>query len=477
MLVGATLHLPAGGQNAPGNIHSLWRQAHFTPAAGIFATIINTEGRLNTCSPPQNISFVAQAITHPIQRLARDDRLEFKISKYFKEAFGKDLVVHRNAGGTIPLYCGIRPIPPPGKDRHSFEYVQEIEKLDPVHKQGDGIRSYIGVLLQVLVGEWSLVLLDEPEAFLHPPQARLLGTVLASERLPTTQAIIATHSGDFLKGVLDAGRAQTRVLRLTRNENVNCVKELQAGEIKDLWTDPLLRYSNVLDGLFHESVVLCESDSDCLLYGAVLDDVCKAKDRRRPDLLFLHCGGKARMPVVIRALKRVGVPISTVVDFDILSEERPLRDIVETHGGDWTAIEPLWRAVHHAMSNKKPELSTDETRNQITKILESVKEPVFPKSEARKIDALLRRATPWQQVKSIGLNFLRGDTYGNGETLLLELAKLGIHVVPVGELESFFPAANNHGPAFVADVLERGMLASPAADEAKRFVEKVVFSA
>lgn len=446
------------------------------PTTGIFATLISTDERLKTCEPPNNISFTEQALTHPIQFLARDDRLEERISTYCKAAFGKDVVVHRNAGSTIPLYCGARPIPPPGKDRVSFDYIQAVEKLDPVQKEGDGIRSYLGVLLQVTVGEWSLVLLDEPEAFLHPPQARLLGTVLAKDKSVEAQTVIATHSGDFLKGVLDSGNARTRVLRLTRDGSVNRVRELQAGEIQELWKDPLLRYSNVLDGLFHEAVVLCESDSDCLLYGAVLDELCKTEPtRRRPDLLFLHCGGKARMPVVIRALMRVGVPISTVTDFDVLSAEQPLRSIVEAHGGEWAQIEPRWKPVHHVISNKKPELSTEETRGAIFGILNGVQEPIFPKAAGKKIDSLLRRATPWQQVKSVGLAFLKGQDYRNGEQLLAALAALRIHVVPIGELECFFPGADGHGPAFVADVFTREMLSSPSAEPAKRFVESIVF--
>ncbi len=365
----------------------------------------------------------------------------------------------------------------PGKDRVSIEYVREVEKLEPVHEQGDGIRSYIGVLLQVTVGEWSLILLDEPEAFLHPPQARLLGTVLAKDKAAEGQTIIATHSGDFLKGVLDAGNARTRVLRLTRDGNVNRVNELQATEIQELWKDPLLRYSNVLDGLFHEAVILCESDSDCLLYGAVLDELCQNDATlRRPDLLFLHCGGKDRMPVVIRALKRVGVPISTVADYDVLSAEHPLRSIVEAHGGDWTQIEPLWKPMHHAISNKRPELSTQETRDAITSVLNGITEPIFPKAAGKEIDRLLRRATPWKQVKSVGLSFLKGQDYRKGEELLAALAALHIHVVPIGEAEQFFPAADGHGPAFVADVFTREMISTAAADQAKRFVKSVVFS-
>jgi hypothetical protein len=44
-----------------------------------------------------------------------------------------------------------------------------------------------------------------------------------------------------------------------------------------LWNTPLLRYSSILDGLFHERVTICEADSDCRFYAAMLDAVIASK--------------------------------------------------------------------------------------------------------------------------------------------------------------------------------------------------------
>ena len=40
-------------------------------------------------------------------------------------------------------------------------------------------------------------LLDEPEAFLHPPQALQLGEIISGLVEPSQQIFIATHSADF----------------------------------------------------------------------------------------------------------------------------------------------------------------------------------------------------------------------------------------------------------------------------------------
>ncbi len=442
----------------------------------IFYNLVTTEERLQRCGPIVSIKYSTMALTHPIHIVARDDSFEFKISNYFREAFGMDLVVHRFAGSEIPLFCGQRPQPPQGKDRASIEYCRAVESMDPIHEQGDGIRAYVGIILEVVTGMRPVVLLDEPEAFLHPPQARLLGRVIAQDAPPSTQTMVATHSGDFLKGVLDAGSSRTRVVRLSRQGNVNQVTELKAADIAELWRNPLLRYSNVLDGLFHEGVILCEADGDCLLYGALLDEDQRNREKKNRDLLFLHCGGKDRMPVVINALVRVGVPIATIVDFDILNSESTLKRIVESYGGNWDVIRAKWKPVAHGINSKEAERSTEEVTREIAKILEGIAStPTFPKAEAKKIAKICNRASSqWPHAKEQGLAFLKGQDYRNGAELLNELAKLQIHVVPVGELECFFRAADVHGPNFVTGVLADNMHQSQEAEPARQFIRRVV---
>lgn len=58
---------------------------------------------------------------------------------------------------------------------------------------------------------------------------------------------------------------------MNRKEKINKISILPNDKIKELWTNPLLRYSNILNGLFHEKIIVCESDYDCLLYQAVLN--------------------------------------------------------------------------------------------------------------------------------------------------------------------------------------------------------------
>lgn len=69
-------------------------------------------------------------------------------------------------------------------------------------------------------------------------------------------------------GANNNGKSQVlnvTVIRTDRMDSINKMSILQNVKIKKLWGNPLLRYSNILSGLFHEKVVVCESDYGCLM--------------------------------------------------------------------------------------------------------------------------------------------------------------------------------------------------------------------
>ncbi|WP_162300027.1 ATP-dependent nuclease [Kineobactrum sediminis] len=439
-----------------------------------FCHLLSADERLQICNPPGNIALARDNPSHPIHFLLRDDKLESRLSSKFRKAFGVDLVVHRNAGSQVPMHIGERPTPNANEDRVSISYIQKLEELPTLHTQGDGMRSFAGVLLATSVGRESIVLIDEPEAFLHPPQARLLGTTLVQDRSKERQLFIATHSTDILRGVLDSESPDVRVIRIRRSGSTNTVRLLSNERIKELWGDPLLRYSNILDGLFHESVVVCEADADCRFYSAILDATMSGstEDAKRPDLMFTHCGGKARLPVVIRALREVDVPVRAVADFDVLSEEQPLRTIAEALGIDWTEIQPDWRLVKNAVDSKKPDLTTDEVKAEIQELLSAVTTPVFPAKTKADIKTVLKRTSPWAHAKLVGKAFVpSGDPSRACERLLSNLQAGGLHVVEVGELEGYVRTEGGHGPRWVNAVLTRDLATDPELEVARRFVQ------
>ncbi|MGC2545270.1 MAG: AAA family ATPase, partial [Silvibacterium sp.] len=445
--------------------------------SGFFCRLLDADGRLSAANPPDNISITEEALYHPIHYLQWNDLLERQLSEQFRKAFGAGIVVHRNAGKVVPVLVGDMPQTGPAYDRLSFEYISELTKLPPIQTQGDGMRSFLGILLFAMVGNQTILLIDEPEAFLHPPQARHLGEVLVSESKGSRQLFVATHSGDVLRGMLNANSSRVRVLRLRRSGGVNIVRSLSNVQVQQSWGDSLLRYSNILDGLFHEKVIVCESDSDCRFYAAILDSIFEssASHDRKPDIMFTHCGGKDRLPLAIRSLRGLDVPVSVVVDFDVLSSERPLRDIVDAVGGDWRLMEPDWRNIKNTIDGKKPELDTAEVRREIEGVLSKVTTGIFPDATKKRIQEILRRSSPWSNAKEVGVSFLpNGHPTQSCERLLSALESWGVFVVPVGQLEGFVKSVGRHGPAWVAEALTMDLSNNSVFGAAMDFVRKLV---
>ena len=156
-------------------------QSDLTHVRSLFCVRIATETRITASNAANAIAMLKQPPSHPIHMLYKDDRIEKRISGYFREAFGEDLMVFRLGGSNVPLLGGARPTFQVGEDRFSATHNERLlEATTPLSEQGDGMRSFASVILHMLAPDTpSILLLDEPEAFLHPPQARLLGEFIA----------------------------------------------------------------------------------------------------------------------------------------------------------------------------------------------------------------------------------------------------------------------------------------------------------
>lgn len=474
MAVGQVANLDYVGED---QLQHFWDNYSYpSNIAGAFFYLADLAGRFDAAEPAPGFNVVTETPRHPIQRLFADEALAKRLSSNFQRAFGQELIVNRLAGAQIPLHCGQVPPFEPGEDRASPSYARKLAKLPLLHQQGDGMRSFAGCLLQSMFLEKSVVLIDEPEAFLHPPQARFLGTLLAKERPPGRQLVIATHSGDLLRGILDASPPSLKVIRLTREGDVNHARELDTAKLPSLWSDPILRFSNTLDGLFHEQVVLCEADGDCRFYAAILEAIqAEDNDQRRPDVMFTSTGGKHKMPTIAAALASTGVPTRPVMDFDVLNSESPLRESVEALGGTWAAFSAMWKQVKAGVEKRRPELETPHIKKEMERLLNSVNSPTFPDEVVKQMQEILKRTSPWEEAKRVGLGAVpAGQERQMAEKLLRELKQLGLFVVNCGVLESFDPTVGGHGNPWVAEVLRKDLHRDPQLEGARRFVRELL---
>ena len=448
----------------------------------LFCMRLATESRITDSNPADAIDFLEQPASDPIHMLYLDDQLEERMSQYFRSAFGQDLIVFRLGGNKIPLFVGHRPIPDyqEGEDRLSKTYVERVRSSAvPLFQQGDGMRSFASVILHMLAPITpSILLLDEPEAFLHPPQARLLGQMIASKKPSRSQLFLATHSPDVLQGLINVAPNHLRVLRMQREGNVNRIKELDKELVKEISVDPLMKYSSVMSGVFHERVIICESDADCMFYSSVLD-LTEIHGERQADVLFVHANGKHRMATLARALVALDVPVDIVADMDLLNDQNVLREIVEALAGDWPVVQPLAEAVKTAIEEHKPWLSVDEIKNGISEELS--KESLNGESAKQlrsRIGAIFRKASPWDAVKQAGEAALPAGQATQQFQELQGLCKgIGLWVVPVGEIEGFCKFVGGHGPGWVQQVIEeRNLATDPELERARAFVREIWLS-
>ena len=422
---------------SPDNLKIFWDRKRLTGYSKLFIGLLNTEQRLITSNRQQALDFTKEQPQHPIHTIYLDDDIAKIISDYFYKAFSTDLIVSKGAGAVIPLYVGDRPTFENGEDRVSSTYMKKLSALPLLEQQGDGMRSFASVLLDTFTSHHTVTLIDEPEAFLHPPQARLLGKMLAKSNPAMRQLFISTHSEDFLNGLLDADNENVKVIRIDRVVNINKMSVLSNDKVKELWNNPLLRYSNILSGLFHEKVVVCESDYDCLFFQAIIDAIYDNSDEIAPDIMFTHCGGKDRLDIVVAALKALDVTVMAVADFDVLNNSTKLKDIVSAFGIDWDS--------------------------QLSSPMKTIYDMVNGKQGG------------WESLKRVGKAGFEGDApsaYDAVETICISQ---GFFVVPCGEIECFDRTVNKSKKEWVYNVLENyDLMNEPKLSVARDFVKSII---
>lgn len=439
-----------------------------------FKTILNTEVRLQASNTANSFDVLNQDPTIPIQKLYVDDILEDTISKLFHEAFDEHLIVNRGGGKKIPIHVGQPPLKQAGEDRVSRSYLEKLKSLSVLQSQGDGMRSFAGILFEVFTTQKSVTMIDEPEAFLHPPQARLLGRMLVKNKPNDRQLFISTHSEDFLKGLLDADSDNVKIVRINRVENVNYIKVLDNEGVKNLWKDSILRYSNILSGLFHSKAVICESDTDCRFYQAILDASFDGTGVVSPDILFTHCGGKERLRTVVSALKALNVKIVVVADIDVLNNEDTFKTLCEGMDVGWDSVKREWKSVFEYVKGQRAQLNTEEARKDIEAIFNAITTPQLSNDDIDAIKDKLKASSAWSKVKEVGKSFFSGGAYSDMSGLMKKCSEKGLFIVPVGELECFYkPAAKKHGTAWVNTVMALDLASEPELEDARKFVKDI----
>lgn len=189
-------------------------------------SMAKTEERLNTSDPKTMVNY-GQPQNCPLQYATISDNKN-SMSKIFQKIFSKHIYCEDRGSTMLTLHMGneirfcMDGMSPQDVVDEQYKRICELPK---VHEQGDGIRSLAGLLLNLMMPNYSIFLIDEPEAFLHPPQARVLGENLPGQ-LGDKQAFISTHSIELIKGLLTKAHQRVKIVRITRDGTINPVHYL-----------------------------------------------------------------------------------------------------------------------------------------------------------------------------------------------------------------------------------------------------------
>ncbi|MGW2681515.1 ATP-dependent nuclease [Streptomyces sp. NPDC001436] len=396
----------------------------------------------------------------PVQHLFEDRNAEQAFSALMEQAFNIPIVVDRY-GQSITLRVGnpnVTETAPPAPP----EVVEAFRRLPTLAEQGDGFKSFAQLILNTMVRPAPVTIIDEPEAFLHPPQARLLGRLLAEMEGPS-QVFVSTHSADFLAGVLDANNdRELALVRLDRSTGTPTARILQPRMVRDLLRTPLLRYSNIISGLFHDGVVLCESEGDCQFYAASFD---VTKEPSKPEnILFLHTNGKPRLAGTASSLRQCGIPTAVIADLDFLNSSAAVRSAVNVLEGSWEDVAADVKTLNDHANGTRTAVTVAEFRRAMNEVLGRARDgDSVPADVTRRLGELAKPASEWKHLKKAGLTTLNGTVaYTAAIRLSAALAHLGVFVVPVGELESWVPSvAAGDKKRWLTTVFEDGHHLSP----------------
>lgn len=420
-----------------------------------FVSTLNTTSRLGLCEKNGKKPDNGRKYMEPIQYMVHDQTYTKRLSDYFYKAFGCHLIPDNVSDDKATTLRIGEPIMTQGKVVSMFDELEyfrhQLGKMPLIKYQGDGVKAYVGIVMELMMEMYSMFLIDEPEAFLHPPHARVLGHVMVELIGSERQLFLSTHSSDLIKGLLEVAPDRVKVVRVERD----CVTVLPQQSFDNVWNDPILRHSNIMESLFHQTSIIVESDGDCKFYSIMMQTINEAAGRY-PEVLFVCSGSKQRLAVVVSALRALHVDYRVVPDADILNNKGNYQKLFEACGGVWTAeIDNAYKILEDGQPKNVGYRTRQEIKDEINAILDRSADSDVSNEHLEKLKRILSQKSKWDTFKSHGLNSLSGEVLKAAEYLYDEAHKIGLYPVTIGELESFVPQIGGHGPKWVNSVIER----------------------
>lgn len=369
----------------------------------------------------QQVGDLQQPAYNSFMVLFKDEDKRKKVRRIIYDAFELYFVVDPTHLGQLRLRLSSRP-PSTNLEECGIhdEAIQFHSNATLVEQASDGVKAFTGMVTEIIAGDPAVLLIDEPEAFLHPSLAFNLGKEIALTSSESEKRIfVSTHSPNFVMGCIQSG-APVNIVRLTYRGGIPTARILSNKDLLRLMRNPLLRSTGVISGLFYEFVIVTESDADRAFY----EEINERLLRHKPELgisncLFIHAQNKQTVKTIIKPLRELGIPAVGIVDIDILKE-----------GNVWSGF---------LESSFIPKLE----RESLANLRNAVNQKFNASGKDMKRDG--------------GIEILDDGDKEAANNLFDKLAQYGVFAVRGGELESWllYLHATGHGPKWLIGVFEK----------------------
>jgi predicted ATP-dependent endonuclease of OLD family len=336
----------------------------------------------------------------------------------------------------------------PSNPREAGEVLTEYNTLD---EEGDGYRSFVGVVLSLLLSEDRVVLLDEPEAFLHPAQARELGRWVAEHSTDTEgQIVIATHDADFIAGILSED-ADVDIYRLNRSGERTVYNHISSDTTEKLASDPLLSSQRVLEAIFHKGVIICEGGSDKAVYRSIA-----VNEIGNDQLLFVNAHGMQNIKSITKVLKQARIPVAAIPDIDLLRAHHPMKHLLESvTDDDLQNILKTRREIEEAIQEIPDEEVVERMIPEVESFLNELENDEHtPDGAKAAVDRLNSEFSKWSTVKEEGVEGIPDEKHADADRLIKDVKQYGVFIVPVGTLKGWMDLNRSSDSSWAVKALE-----------------------
>lgn len=384
--------------------------------------LIDGGSRINLIQPQRAGDLQA----HPTNSLAvlfKENAKREEVRRIIFDAFKKYFVIDPTDLGNLRIRLSetapINDIQERGIHEDAVEFHRRA--LD-ITLASDGVKAFTGIIITIIAGDPKVILIDEPEAFLHPSLASNLGKEVSnSVKGSFKNLFVSTHSANFLMGCIQSG-TPINIIRLTYSNNLPTARILPSDKVLKLMRHPLLRSTGVLNGLFYEYVIVTEGDADRAFYQEINERLLTFEPSKGiPNCLFLNAQNKQTIHEIVRPLREMGIPCAAIVDIDVVKEG----------GKVWTNL---------LNSACIPEVTIQATA--VSRV------HIKSRFDAKVIDFKTNG----------GVNVLDQADKEACNNLFDQLDEYGIFVVRKGELESWLKslaATSSHSPDWLIEIFEK----------------------